>query len=176
MPRGNSVGRNIFSTIWRATRTISNRPISMEDGKVTFRQKIYAHGGKQRKMTLAAEKFILRFLLRVLPKGLVRIRDYRWILNRCRVTASSSQNSTSYPGGSPEYAITTVPSVPAASPSIGSLTAPSGSNQTHSATAQHDASTITAASGKWLRCGAIGNLPTRSSRPDWTNSQQCSAS
>jgi hypothetical protein len=64
---------------------ISNhRLIGMEDGKVTFRWKDYAHGGKQRKMTLAAEEFIRRFLLHVLPKGLVRIRHYGWMANRCR--------------------------------------------------------------------------------------------
>jgi len=64
---------------------ISNhRLLSMEDGKVTFRWKDYAHGGKQRKMTLAAEEFIRRFLLHVLPKGFVRIRHYGWMANRCR--------------------------------------------------------------------------------------------
>jgi uncharacterized protein (UPF0212 family) len=64
---------------------ISNhRLIGMEDGKVTFRWKDYAHGGKKRKMTLAAEEFIRRFLLHVLPKGLVRIRYYGWMANRCR--------------------------------------------------------------------------------------------
>jgi hypothetical protein len=64
---------------------ISNhRLISMEEGKVTFRWKDYAHGGKKRKMTLAADEFIRRFLLHVLPKGLVRIRHYGWMANRCR--------------------------------------------------------------------------------------------
>jgi hypothetical protein len=64
---------------------ISNhRLISMEDGKVTFRWRDYAHGGKKRKMTLAAEEFIRRFLLHVLPKGLVRIRHYGWMANRYR--------------------------------------------------------------------------------------------
>jgi len=64
---------------------ISNhRLISMKDGKVTFRWKDYAHGGKKRKMTLTAEEFIRRFLLHVLPKGLVRIRYYGWMANRCR--------------------------------------------------------------------------------------------
>lgn len=64
---------------------ISNhRLIGMEDGKVTFRWKDYASGGKKRKMTLAAEEFIRRFLLHVLPKGLVRIRYYGWMANRLR--------------------------------------------------------------------------------------------
>src|SRR4029077_11688861 len=64
---------------------ISNhRLLGMDDGKVTFRWKDYAHGGKQRKMTLATEEFIRRFLLHVLPKGFVRIRHYGWMANRCR--------------------------------------------------------------------------------------------
>lgn len=64
---------------------ISNhRLLAMEDGKVTFRWKDYAHGGKRRKMTLSAEEFIRRFLLHVLPKGFVRIRDYGWMANRGR--------------------------------------------------------------------------------------------
>ena len=63
---------------------ISNhRLLGLQDGKVTFRWKDYAHGGKQRQMTLAAEEFIRRFLLRVLPKGLMRIRYYGWMANRC---------------------------------------------------------------------------------------------
>jgi hypothetical protein len=45
---------------------------------------LYAHGGNQRKMTLAAEEFIRRFLLHVLPKSFVRIRQYGWMANRCR--------------------------------------------------------------------------------------------
>lgn len=64
---------------------ISNhRLISMEDGNVSFRWKDYAHRGKKRKMTLAAEEFIRRFLFHVLPKGLMRIRHYGWMANRCR--------------------------------------------------------------------------------------------
>jgi hypothetical protein len=64
---------------------ISNhRLLGMEDGKVTFRWKDYARGGKKCKMTLAAEEFIRRFLLHVLPKGLVSIRYYGWMANRLR--------------------------------------------------------------------------------------------
>jgi Putative transposase len=35
-------------------------------------------------LALAAEEFIRRFLLHVLPKGFVRIRHYGWMANRCR--------------------------------------------------------------------------------------------
>jgi hypothetical protein len=64
---------------------ISNqRLLSLKDGKVQFRWKDYAHGGKRRVMTLQATEFIRRFLLHVLPKGFVRIRHYGFLSNRSR--------------------------------------------------------------------------------------------
>ena len=51
---------------------ISNhRLISFQNGQVRFRWKDYAHGSKQRIMTLGADEFLRRFLLHVLPKGFV---------------------------------------------------------------------------------------------------------
>src|ERR1017187_9438697 len=48
---------------------ISNhRILDVADGKVTFRWKDYAHGGKQRKMTVTADEFLRRFMLHVLPR------------------------------------------------------------------------------------------------------------
>ena len=59
---------------------ISNqRLVSIEDGKVSFLWKDYAHGNQQRTMTLDAVEFIRRFLLHVLPKGFVRIRYYGFL-------------------------------------------------------------------------------------------------
>ena len=64
---------------------ISNhRFVSIADGKVTFRWKDYAHGGKQRKMTVSAEEFFRRFLPHVLPRGFVRIRFSGLLANRRR--------------------------------------------------------------------------------------------
>jgi hypothetical protein len=64
---------------------ISNqRLVSMESGNVTFRWKDYAHGSRQREMTLKAEEFIRRFLLHVLPNGFQRIRHYGFLANRVR--------------------------------------------------------------------------------------------
>jgi hypothetical protein len=64
---------------------ISNgRLISLEDGKVTFRWKDYAHGNRQRHMTLDATEFIRRFLLHVFPNGFVHIRYYGFMANRLR--------------------------------------------------------------------------------------------
>jgi Putative transposase len=64
---------------------ISNhRLLSVADGKVTFRWKDYAHGAKQRKMTVTAEEFLRRFLLHVLPRGFVRIRFSGFLATRRR--------------------------------------------------------------------------------------------
>lgn len=61
---------------------ISNRRLlSLEDGKVSFSWKDYAHGGRRRVMTLDAVEFIRRFLLHVLPDGFVRIRSYGLLAN-----------------------------------------------------------------------------------------------
>jgi predicted Zn-ribbon and HTH transcriptional regulator len=64
---------------------ISNhRLIAFENRQVTFRWKDYAHGNKKRKMTLAVDEFLRRFLLHVLPRGFVRIRFFGFLANRCR--------------------------------------------------------------------------------------------
>jgi len=64
---------------------ISNhRILGVSDGRVTFRWKDYAHGGKQRKMTLSANEFLRRFLLHVLPKGFIRIRFFGFLAPRQR--------------------------------------------------------------------------------------------
>lgn len=64
---------------------ISNhRLLDIEGGKVTFRWKDYRDRHTQKTMTLAAEEFMRRFLLHVLPAGLQRIRYYGFLGNRHR--------------------------------------------------------------------------------------------
>lgn len=64
---------------------ISNsRLISLKGGEVAFRWKDYAHGNRQRTMTLEAEEFVRRFLLHALPQGFVRIRSFGFLANRGR--------------------------------------------------------------------------------------------
>jgi hypothetical protein len=64
---------------------ISNdRLVSVEDGRVRFRWKDYAHGRHLKTMTLAADEFLRRFLLHVLPTGFVRIRHFGFLANRGR--------------------------------------------------------------------------------------------
>src|ERR1700730_18055517 len=62
----------------------SRRLVALQNGSVTFRWKDYAHGNQPAMMTLQATEFIRRFLLHVLPKGLVRIRHFGFLANRCR--------------------------------------------------------------------------------------------
>ena len=88
---------------------ISNhRLLSFADGQVTFRWKDYAHGRKQRKMTLTTDEFLRRFLLHVLPRGFMRIRHFGFLANRqrgehiaqCRLLLLS-QNSLHTPAPAP---------------------------------------------------------------------------
>jgi hypothetical protein len=66
---------------------ISNhRIVALADGQVTFRWKDYAHGSKQKLMTVTMEEFLRRFLLHVLPHGFVRIRFFGFLANRRRKT------------------------------------------------------------------------------------------
>jgi hypothetical protein len=66
---------------------ISNHRLLAFDGeRVTFRWKDYAHGSKQRKMTLSASEFLRRFAQHILPRGFVRIRQYGFLANRCRAS------------------------------------------------------------------------------------------
>jgi hypothetical protein len=64
---------------------ISNhRFVSFKDDQVSFRWKDYAAGSKQKVMTVSADEFLRRFLIHVLPKGLVRIRHLGLFANRKR--------------------------------------------------------------------------------------------
>jgi predicted Zn-ribbon and HTH transcriptional regulator len=64
---------------------ISNHRLLAFDGNhVTFRWRDYARGNKQREMTVSAEEFIRRFLLHVLPRGFVRIRNFGFLANSRR--------------------------------------------------------------------------------------------
>jgi len=67
----------------------NSRLLGMDNGRVSFRWKDYAHGQRQRSMTLAATEFIRRFLLHVLPKGFPRIRHYGLLANRSAKLARS---------------------------------------------------------------------------------------
>ncbi|MDA8155049.1 MAG: IS91 family transposase [Actinomycetota bacterium] len=64
---------------------ISNeRILKLEDGKVSFRWRDYADGDKTKIMDLAADEFIRRFLLHVLPDRFVKIRHFGLLANKRR--------------------------------------------------------------------------------------------
>lgn len=58
----------------------------MDQEGITFKWKDYRNKGRtrQKRMTLAADEFIRRFLLHVLPSGFHRIRHYGLIANTGR--------------------------------------------------------------------------------------------
>lgn len=64
---------------------ISNhRLLALDDGKVLFRWRDSAHGNRKRVMALPVDEFLRRFLLHVLPRGFVRIRNFGFLANRRR--------------------------------------------------------------------------------------------
>jgi len=66
---------------------ISNhRLVSSAEGKVTFCWRDSAHHNEQKLLTLSQDEFLRRFLLHVLPKGFVRIRNFGFLANRRRAT------------------------------------------------------------------------------------------
>ena len=60
------------------------RIVGMENDHVVFRYKDYRDSGRQKVMRLPGVEFLRRFLLHVLPKGLMRLRHYGFLANRCR--------------------------------------------------------------------------------------------
>jgi len=60
--------------------------VSFAGGKVTFRWRDSAHNNEQKLLTLSLDEFLRRFLLHVLPKGFVRIRNFGFLANRRRAT------------------------------------------------------------------------------------------
>src|SRR5271157_5024451 len=64
---------------------ISNhRLVSFTGEKVTFRWRDSAHNNEQKLLTLSLDEFLRRFLLHLLPKGFMRIRNFGFLANRRR--------------------------------------------------------------------------------------------
>ncbi|MBS9405354.1 transposase [Halomonas sp. TRM85114] len=64
---------------------ISNaRSLAVDDHQVTLRDKDYRDRDRHKRLVLDGEEFVRRFLLHVLPKGLMRVRHYGFLANRCR--------------------------------------------------------------------------------------------
>lgn len=64
---------------------ISNaRILAVDDHQVTLRYRDYRDRNRHKALVLDGEEFVRRFLLHVLPKGLMRVRHYGFLANRCR--------------------------------------------------------------------------------------------
>lgn len=79
--------RHVLEYLGRYTHRVAisnNRLTEFADDQVSFRWKDYRHESRPKVMQLAAEEFIRRFLLHVLPSGFQRIRHYGFLANRYR--------------------------------------------------------------------------------------------
>ena len=79
--------RRVLKYLARYTHrvAISNHRLrAFENGRVSFEWKDYAHRARLKLMTLDAVEFLRRFLLHVLPTGLVRVRQFGFLANRVR--------------------------------------------------------------------------------------------
>lgn len=80
---------------------ISNhRIVSMDDDTVTIKVKDYKNNNKVKTVTMPGVEFIRRFLMHILPKGLVKIRHYAILANRNKKT---KLELCRYLTGSPDY-------------------------------------------------------------------------
>ena len=64
----------------------NNRILKLDDGQVSFSWRDYRDGNKQKTMVIAADEFIRRFLIHVLPKQLTKIRHYGILSPRNKTT------------------------------------------------------------------------------------------
>jgi Putative transposase/Transposase zinc-binding domain len=79
--------RRVLKYLARYTHrvAISNHRLrALQSGRVSFEWKDYAHRARRKLMTIDAIEFLRRFLLHVLPSGLVRIRQFGFLANRVR--------------------------------------------------------------------------------------------
>jgi len=68
----------------RKTALNDRRIVGIEDNTVRLRYKDYTDQNRTKVMDLDGEELIRRFLLHILPPGLMRIRHYGFLANRCR--------------------------------------------------------------------------------------------
>ena len=109
--------RRVLKYLARYTHrvAISNHRLhSLQNGRVHFEWKDYAHRARTRLMTLDSVEFLRRFLLHVLPAGLVRIRQFGFLAQRhrahklqlCRVLLAARFSTRCGPAAKPGSANT----------------------------------------------------------------------
>lgn len=87
---------SVIDYLARYTRriAISNARLQQVDEQtVTLSYKDYRQAARNRQMVLSGEEFVRRFLLHILPKGLMRVRHYGFLANRCRRTRLGQINA-----------------------------------------------------------------------------------
>lgn len=82
--RGTRQVVNYLARYSHRTAISNHRILALDADTVSFRYKDYQDRERQKVMTLSHTEFIRRFLLHVLPKGLMRIRHYGFLANCCR--------------------------------------------------------------------------------------------
>jgi hypothetical protein len=60
------------------------RLLAVDEKQVSLRIKDYRDGNRLKTLCLPGEAFVRRFLLHVLPKGLMRVRHFGFLANRSR--------------------------------------------------------------------------------------------
>jgi len=92
---------------------ISNsRLVALSEGNVTFRWRDSAHGNKKRLMTLPVEELLRRFLLHLLPRGFMRIRNFGFLANRRRAELLPLCLRLLQPSGQPVAGAASPPAFP----------------------------------------------------------------
>ena len=79
--------RQVLRYLGRYTHRVAisnHRLVALDDDRVTFRWNDRARGNPKRLMTLDVQEFLRRFLLHILPSGLMRIRHYGLLANSTR--------------------------------------------------------------------------------------------
>jgi hypothetical protein len=67
----------------------NDRILSAHNGEVTFSYRDRKNKDRKKTMTLDAHEFIRRFLLHVIPKGLMRVRHFGFLANRSKARLST---------------------------------------------------------------------------------------
>lgn len=75
---------NYLARYSRKTALSNGRIQAIDDHQVHLRYKDYRDHDRNKVMVLNGEELVRRFLLHILPTGLMRIRHYGFLANRCR--------------------------------------------------------------------------------------------
>jgi hypothetical protein len=74
--------KSVLKYLGRYTHRVAisnHRILSIQDGSISFKWRDYKNGSKGKVMKLAADEFMRRFLLHILPPGFTKIRHYGFL-------------------------------------------------------------------------------------------------